>query len=88
MRIKALRSNYGDHGSVRRGQIVDIPDGKAQQLVKRGLFVPVQGKEAAGSAPARPSTGGRTGKAKPSSSSPEARASHTSPSTKSEDAPE
>ena len=30
-------------GNVRRGQIIDVADAKAQQLVKRGLFVPVQG---------------------------------------------
>lgn len=80
MQIRAIRGAHGDYGSVKRGQIVDVPDSKAQQLVRRGLFVPVQGKEAAKSAPPRPSAeagksqdGGRTGGAKPLLSSREAR---------------
>ncbi len=89
MKIKALRGAHGDYGNVRRGEIVDIADGKAQQLVKRGLFVPVQAgdKEAAKKAGANPSSrpGGRTGTAKPSSSSPAARAQKQPASTKSED---
>lgn len=99
MQIKALRGVAGDYGNVRRGQIIDVADAKAQQLVKRGLFVPVQGgannKGAAKTATSRPSTGGvkfptggRTGKGKPSSSSPAGQASKTSRSTKSKDAAE
>lgn len=84
MQIKALRSTHGAYGTVRRGQVVDVPDRTAQQLVKRGIFVPVQDSgEAAGKAAARPPSrhGGRTGKGKRSSSSPEVQASETSPST-------
>lgn len=89
MQIKALRGAHGAYGTVRRGQVVDVPDRTAQQLVKRGIFVPVQDSgEAAGKATARPPSrhGGRTGKGKRSSSSPEAQASETSPSTTSGDA--
>ncbi|MCF6111991.1 hypothetical protein [Mesorhizobium muleiense] len=89
MKIKAVRGAHGDYGSVRRGQIVDIADGKAQQLVKRGLFVPVQAgdKEAAKKAGANPSSrrGGQTGGAKPLLSSPAARAPKPLTSTKSKD---
>lgn len=74
MQIKALRSAHGSYGTVRRGEIVDVPDHLGQQLVKRGTFVPVQAKskEAARKASGRPSkgsrTGGPTGAAKRSSS--------------------
>ena len=77
MQIKALRGAFGGYGRVRRGQIIDVADHQAQQLVKRGLFVPVQSstKEAAKTAAATPrkdQTGGPTGEAKRSSSSQEA----------------
>lgn len=88
MQIKPLRSMYGSYGHLRRNVVAQVPDHIAQQLVKRGVAVPVQGKEAAKSAPARPQPakgqrGGQTGAAKPSSSSPAAPASKTSPSKKS-----
>lgn len=38
MKIQALRSSYGDNGFVRRGQVIDVPDARAQQLIKRGIF--------------------------------------------------
>lgn len=38
MKIQALRGSYGDNGRVRRGQIIDVPEKKAEQLIKRGLF--------------------------------------------------
>jgi hypothetical protein len=85
MKIKALRSLTGDYGQLRRGAVTDIPDHRAQQLIKRGLVVPVQGvaREVAGK-PESPTesrpAGGQTGKAKPSSSSPQAQARKTSPS--------
>lgn len=88
MRIKPLRSMYGSYGSIRRNVPANVPDHIAQQLVKRGVAVPVKGEEAAKSASARPSTGGQTGKAKQSSSSPAGQASKTSPSTKSKGAAE
>lgn len=92
MRIKALRGAHGDYGNVRRGAIIDVDDRRAQQLVKRGLFVPVQdAAEAANTASPRPSkvrrTGGNTGAAKPSSSSPAGQAPETSRSTRSKDKP-
>lgn len=93
MQIKPLRSMVGSYGSIRKGVVATIPDHIAQQLVKRGVAVPVQGKEAAKSASARPRSdtdqppaGGRAGAAKQSSSSPGDQASKTSPSTKSKGA--
>lgn len=94
MKIKPLRSMVGSYGSIRKGVVATIPDHIAQQLVKRGVAVPVQGKEAAKSAPARPRadqgapTGGQSGKMKQSSSSPADQASKTSPSTPSKGAAE
>ena len=89
MHIKPLRSMYGSYGSIRRGMIADVPDHIARQLIKRGVAVPVQGKEAAKLAPQHPSQarqpGSRTGEAKPSSSSQEDRPSGTRRSKKSED---
>jgi len=89
MQIRALRGAHGVYGTVRRGQIVDVPDHLAQQLVKRGTFVPVQSAEAAKKAATRPSSagrhGGRTGKGKPSSSLQADQASRTSTSTASGD---
>lgn len=94
MQIKPLRSMVGSYGSIRRGVVANIPDHIAQQLVKRGVAVPVQGekeKEAARSAPARPSSaekaspnGGPTGKGKRSSSSAGDRASKANRSRKSQ----
>lgn len=73
MRIKPLRSMVGDYGKLPRGVIVDVPDHYAQQLIKRGTAVPVQG--AAGTAPTRPlGTGGPTGAGTTSSSSVAGRA--------------
>lgn len=87
MQIKPLRSMYGSYGSIRRGVIANIPDHIAQQLVKRGVAVPVQ--EVAKNAPAHPRkqrpSGSQTGGAKQSSSSPADQASKTSPSKKSGD---
>ncbi len=96
MHIKALRSSYGDHGSVSKGTVIDVPDARAQQLIKRGLFAPVRAvkQEDAKKASARPSlplekgssrSGGRTGAEKQSSSSQEAPASTDSTSIKSGD---
>lgn len=83
MKINPLRGMTGDYGSLKRGVVADIPDNVAEQLIKRGVAVPVA--EAAGTAvthpPAAP-TGGRAGKGKPSSSSPEAQASAKSTSAK------
>lgn len=97
MKIKPLRSMVGDYGSLKRHVVATIPDHVAQQLVKRGVAVPVQaseGKEAAGKAAARPSSaveasrhGGRTGETKPSSSSPVAQASGKPTSGRSKDEP-
>lgn len=83
MKIKPLRSMVGTYGRIRRGNEVEIPDHIAQQLVKRGVAVPVQGKGGAGKASARPSrppAGGRTGGVKRSSSSQEDQARETSQS--------
>jgi hypothetical protein len=69
MLIKALRGSFGDHGMIRRGQIIDVPDHQGQQLVKRGLYEGVKmegGRDGAG--PLSPN-GGPSGPAKPSSSS-------------------
>lgn len=41
MKIKALKSSFGDFGNVLRGQIIDIPDHRARQLVERGLYTDV-----------------------------------------------
>lgn len=68
MFIKALRSNYGDYGSVRRGQIIEVKDPAAQQLIKRGLFEGVKHDAKEGDGPLSRS-GGRSGKGKRSSSS-------------------
>lgn len=82
MQIKPLRSMMGDYGSLKRGRIAEVPDHIAQQLVKRGIAVPVQaGKGAAANAPVRPTRqapyrrGGQTGEMKPSRSSPADQAS-------------
>lgn len=94
MQIKPLRSMYGNSGNLRKGVIVDLPERTAQQLVKRGLAVPVQGKEGAKTATARPSskekspTGGQRGKAKQSPSSQADQASKASASKNSEGAAE
>lgn len=92
MKAKALKPFSGQYGRFKRGQEFDAPEGYVKEMVNRGLAVPVRGKEAAKSAPDHPSKtprlGGQTGKAKQSSSSPEARASKISPSTKSKDAAE
>ena len=82
MKARALKPFTGQHGRFRRGQEFDAPEPYVQFLVKKGMAVPL---EAAKKAPARPSTGGQTGKEKPSSSSQEDQASKTSRSTKSED---
>ena len=92
MQIKALRGARGDYGNVRRGAVIDVDDHQARQLVKRGLFVPVQGgAEAAKSASKRPSqphpTGGRTGAEKALSSSREGPAPSKRRSKSSGDAP-
>lgn len=88
MQIKALRGNFGSQGSIRRGQIIDVPDHQAQQMIKRGTFVPVQGEGAGKAAPgpskAKGRSGGQSGKTKRSSSSPAGQASKASRSTKSE----
>ncbi len=39
MKIEALRGAYGDYGNVSRGQVVDVRDDKARELIERGLFV-------------------------------------------------
>lgn len=83
MKINPLRGMMGDYGSLKRGVVADVPDNVAEQLIKRGVAVPA---EAAGTAAAHPPagpTGGRTGKGKPSSSSPEAQASAKSTSARS-----
>lgn len=86
MQIKPLRSMVGNYGKLRRGVIATLDDHIAQQLVKRGVAVPVQAEEGAEKATARPSktarNGGQTGKGKPSSSSPAGQASKASRSTK------
>lgn len=69
MLIKALRGNFGDHGMVRRGQVVDVPDYRAQQLVRRGLYIEVKGAAGDGDGPLS-RHGGQTGAAKPPPSSP------------------
>ena len=95
MKIKPLRSMVGDYGSLKRNVIATVPDHVAQQLVRRGVAVPVQAseaKEAAGKAATRPSSreepsrhGGRTGATKSLSSSPAAPASGKQTSGKSKD---
>lgn len=101
MQIIALRGLQGDYGSVRRGQVVDVDERKAKQLIGRGLAAPRgasagisnETTEVADTASARPRPGsglklfpggGRTGKAKRSSSSPADRVSAMSTSTVSE----
>jgi hypothetical protein len=69
MLIKALRSSFGDHGMVRRGQIIDVLDHQAQQLVKRGLYEGVKMEAGRDGDNPLSRAGGRTGKAKPPSSS-------------------
>lgn len=69
MLIKALRSSFGDHGMVRRGQIIEVLDHQAQQLVKRGLYEDVKMEAGLGGDNPLSRTGGRTGAAKRSSSS-------------------
>ncbi|MBZ5760273.1 hypothetical protein LAV84_06890 [Rhizobium sp. VS19-DR104.2] len=48
MHIKALRSNFGDNGAIRKGQVVNVSEDKARQLIRRGIFAPVA------TAPAKP----------------------------------
>lgn len=42
MKIQALRGTYGDKGFVHRGQVIDVRDDRAKELIKRGLFVSAQ----------------------------------------------
>ena len=42
MKIQALRGTYGDKGFVHRGQVIDVRDDRAKELIGRGLFVPAQ----------------------------------------------
>lgn len=77
MLIKALRGSFGDYGMVRRGQIIDVPDPQAQQLVKRGLYEGVKMEAGPDGSGPLSRTGGQNGEAAPSSSSPEARQPQT-----------
>lgn len=73
MQVKALQGLEGEYGSLKRGQIIDISDFRAMQLIRRGLVAPVF-VEAAGTASARPparQAGGETGGMTSPSSSPQ-----------------
>lgn len=94
MKVRAIRTISGEYGLARRGQVVEIADAKAKQLIARGLVAPVEvasRKEDAKKAPERPSkarqSGGETGEAKQSSSSPAAPPRKKSASKKSEAEP-
>ena len=95
----ARRPWIGNEGRVKQGDRFGdgerhpaIDERRAKVLVEKGLFLPDLGKEAARKASGRPLknplTGGRSGKAKQSSSSPADPASSKSTSTKSKDAGE
>lgn len=71
MQVRVLRGIAGEYGSARRGQVIDVSDFHAQQLIRRGLVTPVL-MEAAGTAPARPPerrNGGAVGETTSASSS-------------------
>lgn len=85
MFIRALRTTFGDYGRVRKGDIVEVADPTGQQLVRRGLFEGVQMKEGKGESVPLSNPGGRSGKARPSSSSPAAPARKTPQSKKPEE---
>jgi hypothetical protein len=70
MLIKALRGNFGDDGHIRKGQVIETNEFRAQQLVASGIFIPVQGAAPDGSGPLSRS-GGQNGQAKPPSFSPQ-----------------
>jgi len=82
LKINPLRSMVGDYGSLKRGIVADVPDSVAGQLIKRGVAVPAEAAGTAATHPPAAPTGGRTGKGKPSSSSPAAQASAKSTSGK------
>lgn len=88
MLIKALRGSFGDHGMVRRGQIIDVPDPQAQQLVKRGIYEGVKMEARQDGSGPLSLNGGLSGEAAQSSSSPVARQPQTptSPPAKAEPA--
>lgn len=87
MLIKALRGSFGDFGMVRRGQIIDVPDPQAQQLVKRGLYEGVKMEAGPDGSGPLSRSGGQNGETAPSSSSPEAPQPQTSSLPPVEDAP-
>ncbi len=99
VKVRALRPFFGSYGKVKAGDEVEVSEAHAKRFIDRGLAVPASYKREkpalnkmegspANKAEARPSTGGQTGKAKQSPSSPAGQVSKTSPSTKSEDAAE
>lgn len=80
MKVRSLRSFYGDGRHVRRGTILDVTDYRGAQLIRKGLATEVQASAPLGS-------GGRTGTAKSSSSSQAGRQPKTSTSKRDEDKP-
>lgn len=85
MKVKMLRSVYGNEGHVKKGEIVDVTDDRAKSLINRNLAVALPGQKPLKAAPqkkgaaaksgANPSTarpaGGQTGGGRSPSSSPE-----------------
>ena len=86
MKIKPLRGMVGEYGQLHRNRVANVPDHIAQQLVKRGVAIPVQSaasnkggaaKKASANPPKASRTGGQTGETKRSPSSPAGPASGT-----------
>lgn len=82
MKVRSLRSFYGDGQHVRRGTIIDVTDYRGAQLIRKGLATEVQARETHPSGKR-----GRTGTAKSSSSSQADRQPKTSTSKRDEDKP-
>lgn len=89
MKVKALRSFYGNTGSVKRGQVIEVSDYRAKQLLKKGIVTDVLSEpKPAASKPKDPEpdptqaapVGGQTGAAEPAPSWRQAPARKTSTS--------
>jgi len=98
MRIKPLRSIAGAYGRLQRNRPAVIDDLTAERLIKGGLAIAwpeveagtgteAGGRPAAGPLAATPPAGGRTGAARPSSSSAPGRAPRKRRSPPPADAP-
>lgn len=73
MQITPLRGMVGKYGRLQRNRPAIVDKETAEQLIKKGLAVPTPkagAKDVPGKSSTKSRTGGRTGKAKPSSSSP------------------